>query len=291
MAEDSAEPIVPEELPDLPGDDEKDGAEGEIHSGGRNGAGAPLLAAVLVLPAKLAVGVLSLLAGVGAARRAGASTKGSAISGLVSVIALQVLVLIAKGGALRRLREEEARALSADKHSVGWIDAIHAVGHIVRRFSEGLSLPAGLKYAFLDKRLVRLYHGEVSARLMQAARRGPRSPQDALVEGRYYSEYAMAAYGYLLLKALGMLDPSYDYRVHGMRTVDVVKYRLRLNDDAILVTRLDGEVIGVPRHFVAVDDEMHTVVITIAVPTPCTMSSRTCYAVRYRLQAGSRIKA
>lgn len=228
-----------------------------------NGPAATLLAAVLVLPAKLAVGVLSVLTGIGAARRAGASVRGSALGGILSLVALQALVLVAAGGASRRKREEEARAATADQHAVSWTDALQAVGLIVQRFSEGLSLPAGLRYVFLDKRLVRLYHAEVSARLKRHARRGRLSPTDVLVEGRHYSEYAMATYGYVLLRALGMLDPSYDSRLHGRRAIDVARYRLRLPEDAVLVSRLDGEVIGVPRHFVAVDDEKHAVVVAI----------------------------
>lgn len=224
---------------------------------------APWLAALLVLPGKVAIGVLSMLAGVGAARRAGASTQGSALSGLAGLVVSQVVLNVASSASERREREEARLAQCADEDRMAWSDALQAVGKIVSKFANGLNVPAGLKYVFLDRSLVLLYHENVVRKHKNAARQGTPSTNSVLVAGRYYSEYAMAAYGYLLLKFLGMMDPSHDFLVDGMRTIDVVKYRLRLADEDILVARLDGEVIGMPRHFVAIDNEMHTIVVTI----------------------------
>lgn len=228
--------------------------------------GAPWLAAILALPAKVAVGVLSILAGAGAARRAGASTPGATLSGAISAVALQAVLFAAHSGDSRRREIEDARARDADSHGgVGWGEAVQAVAQMVQRFSEGLSVPAGLRYLLmLDRKLVLLYHRETAARLARRARwRGVRSPARVLELGRRYCKFAMATYGYTLLRALGMLEPGYDWREHGTRTIDVARHHLQLDASAVLVTRLDGEVIGVPRHLVAVDDATRAVVVAI----------------------------
>lgn len=223
----------------------------------------PWLAAILLLPAHAAVGVLSILAGAGAARRAGASPHGAALSGAMCGVLLRGVLGVLRSGDFRRRQIEIARARNAND-GVGWGEAVQAVARMVGRFSDGLSVPSGLKYLLLlDRKLVLLYHREKGRQLAGNARKRARSSARVLQLGRRYCGFAMATYGYALLRALGMLDAGYDWRERGTRAVEVAMHQLRLQKEDMLAARLDGDAIGVPRHFVCVDAETRAIVVAI----------------------------
>lgn len=219
--------------------------------------------AVLMLPGRIAVGALSFFAGAGLSKRAGFPRVATLFSGCISVVVGQVLVSAALRAARRRSEEEDMRAAAAHSDQMAWLDAIQAVGKIVDTFSDGLRGPHAMKHIFLDTSLLRLLHDSCSASNLQVATKKPPSPTDALVLGRYYLDYALSTYGYMLLKLLGVMDPSYNFMVEGTRGVDVAQYLLRLRPDQILVSKLDGEGIRAPRHFVAVDEVQKSIVVAI----------------------------
>jgi hypothetical protein len=82
-------------------------------------------------------------------------------------------------------------------------------------------------------------------------------------EGRHYASFAMASYGFLLLKLLGILDDSYDMFARGSHPVDIVTHQLDLEHDDLLLADLDGGHLGIPRHFVARDVATRSIVITV----------------------------
>lgn len=219
--------------------------------------------AVLLLPGRIAAGALSFFAGTGLSKRAGLPRGATLFGGCVSVVVGQMLVSAALRHARRRCEEEDVRAAAAHSDQMAWLDAIQAVGKIVETFSDGLRGPHAMKHIFLDTSLLRILHDSSSANnLMNATKRLP-SPTDALVLGRYYLDYALSTYGYMLLKLLGVMDPSFNFLVEGTRGVDVAQYFLRLRPDQILVSKLDGEGIRAPRHFVAVDEVQKSIVVAI----------------------------
>ncbi len=73
----------------------------------------------------------------------------------------------------------------------------------------------------------------------------------------------MATYGFPLLSACGMVSPGYDAVTKGFRAIDVARWHLQLGEDDVLAERLDGETIGVPRHFVAYDRVTDVTVVAI----------------------------
>lgn len=218
---------------------------------------------VLLLPGRFAVGVLSFLAGTGLSKRAGFTRGGSLLGGCVTIVVGQVLVSAGLRRARRRDEEEDQRAAKAHTDHMAWLDAIQAVGKIVETFSDGLRAPNSAKHVFLDTSLLRILHDSCSENYMLTAPKKAPSQTDALVLGRYYCDYALSTYGFVLLKLLGVMDPSFNFMMHGTRGVDVARYILRLRPDQILVSKLDGEGIRAPRHFVAIDDTQKSIVVAI----------------------------
>lgn len=218
---------------------------------------------VLLLPGRFAVGVLSFLAGTGLSKKAGFARSTTLLSGCVTVVVGQLLVSVGLRHTRRRSEEEGKRAAKAHTDHMAWLDAIQAVGKIVETFSDGLRGPHSAKHIFLDTSLLRILHDSCSeSHLITATRKSP-SQTDALVLGRYYMDYALSTYGFMLLKLLGVMDPSFNFMTHGTRGVDVAQYMLRLRPDQILVSKLDGEGIRAPRHFVAVDEREKSIVVAI----------------------------
>lgn len=217
--------------------------------------------AALALPARVFGGGLAAFAGAHGARRAGAGVVGVAIGGCAGAALAHVALSAIVKGMRRRWEEERLRAVDAVDAGMRWSDALEAVEKVVACFSDGLR--RDLRYVFLDTSLVRLHHDTVSETFQDSARVGAASDDVVASEGRYFAEYCMAAYGYMLLKLLGMMDPSHDFLKHGTRNIDIVKYRLRLPDEKILDCRLDGSGIGVPRHFIAVDDAKRAIVVAL----------------------------
>lgn len=82
-------------------------------------------------------------------------------------------------------------------------------------------------------------------------------------DGRHFAKFAMASYGFTLLKLLGLMDESHDLFRDGARAVDVVLHQLELEMSDILVANLDGDELGLPRHFVARDAASKSIVIVV----------------------------
>lgn len=218
---------------------------------------------ILMLPGRVAVGALSFLAGTGLTKQSGLPRTAVLLSGCVSVLVGQMLVSAVIRHAQRRREEEGVRAEQAREERMAWLDAIQAVGKIVETFSDGLRAPHAMRHVFLDTSLIRMLHDKKSSDNVRMAGSKTCSPTDALVLGRYYVDYALATYGFMLLKVLGIMDPTYNVMSEGTRGVDVATYMLRLRRDQMLVSMLDGEGINVPRHFVALDDFQKSVVVAI----------------------------
>lgn len=224
----------------------------------------PSCLAILVLPARIAVGALSYFAGVGLVKRPGLPRALSVISGCISVVLGQLLVSAAVRHAERRSEEEDERAERVTEERMAWFDAIQAVGKIVDSFTSSVMIrPPPVRQVFLDTSLVRLLHKSLAESNFQRAKRKAPSPEETLSLGRHYLQYAFATYGFLLLKLCGVMDPSYNPMVEGTRGIDVAKYMLRLRDDQIVTSLLDGEAINVPRHFVALDEDRCSIVVAI----------------------------
>lgn len=218
---------------------------------------------VLMLPGRIAVGALSFLAGTGISRRSGLPRAAVVLSGCVSVFLGQVFVTAVVHRARRRRDEEGARAERAREEQMAWLDAIQAVGKIVGTFSDGLRGPHAMRHIFLDTSLIRMMHDKTLRSSALAAASKPSTPTDALMLGRHYLDYALATYGFMMLKVLGIMDPTYNPMTEGTRGVDVAQYMLRLRPDQMLVSMLDGEGINVPRHFVALDEDQKSIVVAI----------------------------
>lgn len=219
---------------------------------------------VLFLPGRIAVGALSYFAGASLSRRVGFHGGAAIVGGCLSVVLGQAVVSTAlrRSRSLRQAQEVVLESVG-DAKQMAWLDAIQAVGKIVGTFSDGLRGPGGAKHLFLDTTLVRMLHESLYNDELRAVKRRPSSPTDALILGRYYLDYALSTYGFLLLKLMGVMDPSYNAFVEGTRGVDVARYMLRLDKEHIIVSVLDGEGIKVPRHFVAIDKEMKSIVVAI----------------------------
>lgn len=80
---------------------------------------------------------------------------------------------------------------------------------------------------------------------------------------RHFASFAMASYGYALLKLLGLMDESHDLFLDGARATDIVTFQLGLDADDILMANLEGEELGLPRHYVARDKQTKSIVIAI----------------------------
>lgn len=81
--------------------------------------------------------------------------------------------------------------------------------------------------------------------------------------GRHFASFAMASYGFLLLKLLGLIEESHDVFADGSRPIDIVMHQLDLRPSDILVVNLDGHELGVPRHYIARDSRTKNIVIVV----------------------------
>lgn len=221
--------------------------------------------ALLVLPARVAVGALSFAAGARLSSRS-LRTPLCWVSGLATTAVGQWLVSAAVSQARVRADLERAKAECALLDRMHWLDAIQAVGKIVNLFSQGLQHPSSMssvRSLFLDVSLARLTHVAKLARRLQIARTRPRTRMDVLDAGRHYLDFALASYGFLLLRLMGVVHPSYDVMVEGSRGEDVARYMLHLTDTDLPISCLDGEGINLPRHFVALDHARLAIVVSI----------------------------
>lgn len=251
---------------------------------------------LLILPARLAVGALTFFAGARLSSAAAAATSSSAattsptattagaatataepvlfytpwgwLGGMAATALSQVLISFALK---RTRRRKERNTIDANKlaaqQRINWLDAIQAVGKIVDRFADGLGAPetfASVRSIFLDVSLARLVHLSTLQRHVRTARIRPTSTPDALARGRHYLDFALASYGYVLLRLTGVMHAEYDVTVEGMQGEDVARYMLGLDEfDDMVVSHLDGEEINIPRHFVALDHTYGAVVVSI----------------------------
>lgn len=254
---------------------------------------------LLILPARLAVGALTFFAGArlsSAAAAAAAATSSSTatssppvttagaatavvkpvsfftpwgwLGGMAATALSQVLITFALKRTRKRRERNTVNANElAAQQRINWLDAIQAVGKIVDRFADGLGAPetfASMRSIFLDVSLARLVHLSTLQRHVRTARIRPTSTADALARGRHYLDFALASYGYVLLRLTGVMHAEYDVTVEGMQGEDVARYMLGLDEfDDMVVSHLDGEEINIPRHFVALDHTYRAVVVSI----------------------------
>lgn len=220
---------------------------------------------LLLLPARAAVGALIFVAGVRLSPKPLPSPL-FWLSGFLATAAGQWLISIAMSRAESRADVERAQAECAQLERMHWLDAIQAVGKIVDRFSHGLENPISVnavRNMFLDVSLARLIHFSVLTRRLHIARTRPQTRTDVLEAGRHYLDFALASYGFLLLRLTGVVHPDYDVMVEGSRGEDVARYMLRLSDDDMVVSHLDGEGINLPRHFMVLNHTRGTIVVSI----------------------------
>ncbi|PXF47206.1 Sn1-specific diacylglycerol lipase alpha [Gracilariopsis chorda] len=219
--------------------------------------------AFLVLPGRIAIGALGYIAGATIARRATHSRFASVTGGIVSLILGQVLVTAAESRAQNIYEDERERAERVHNERIAWFEAIQAVGKIVDNFQQGLPRPSKIRHVYMDVSFLRMLHESRYQQHVVFAKESSPSVPDVLARGRFYLEYALATYGFFMLKVCGILHPSYQAGARGTRGIDVAKYVLGLQDQNILVSHLDGERISVPRHFVALDEKHRSIVIAI----------------------------
>lgn len=217
---------------------------------------------ILVLPARVAVGALTFTVGTSLfplpLRHPAALLTGCAATAMT-----QFLISVALSHVRNRVNEERARAECAQLERMHWMDAIQAVGKIVDRFKNGLGHPANIANIFIDVSLARLVHASTLARRLHIARTKPQTRADVLEAGRHYLDFALATYGYLLLRLTGIIHPAYEPLVEGSRGQDVARYVLQLDEQDFIVSHLDGEEINLPRHFVAFDHSRQSIVVAI----------------------------
>lgn len=217
---------------------------------------------VLLLPGRIAIGALTYIAGAGLARRSGLSGPLVITTGCASAILSQVLIMTIIRRNRKRTEDEDMLAQRAIAERMAWFDAIQAVGKIVDKFSNDFPTPA-IQSVFVDASMLRMLHRSTAEDFLSTARSKQISQADVLENGRHYLKYSIATYGFLLLSLLGLLDESYNVFVEGSRGADVARYMLRLKEDDIIVSLLDGEGINVPRHFMAVDHTRKAIVVAI----------------------------
>lgn len=221
--------------------------------------------AVLILPARAAVAFLSFKAGTTLTIHSMRHPL-SIVTGLATVAASHILINFAIRAARRRAERERELAEAARTDRVNWLDAVQAIGKIVDRFKSCLVGPDNFKSArcvFLDISLARLLHSSTLSRRIALARCRPSTRDDVLESGRHYLEFALATYGFILLKFSGIMHPGYDPMRQGSRGQDVARYMLNLRDEDFVVSQLDGEEINVPRYFVAMDHAHRSIVVAI----------------------------
>lgn len=222
--------------------------------------------AFLVLPGRLAFAAASFLAGATIGKRVGAARVGSLTCSFVAFAFGQILLLTAQTKAYTLYEAEMERAERVHNQRIAWFEAVQAVGKILQTFQEDLPPtlpPSRVRHLYMDISFLRMLHEKKSQKQTFFARKRTHSCPNQLALGRDYLDYAVATYGYVLLKLCGILDPRYNARTHGSRGIDVVKYLLRLPDEHLIACRLDGESLHVPRHFVALDEKREAIVIAI----------------------------
>jgi len=247
-------------LPPQP-DEEDNASEAEPANDNGNGNGrgrnGHLLAIVLLfLPKTVAFGALTLITGRSAARRLGARSE--LVASLCGTGCATFLLLLTRS--LRRAPAENTVLHEVYEEGVGWCEAVRAVGQMLQRFSKDL-VP---RFGILDKRLLLLSHDKTFKAISDSP--GHISVCSSRIDKRAvrYCDFAMSTYGYVLLKTFGMLSPMYDARKRGTNAIEVARWHLRIdNDDYIYSNKLDGQVIGIPRHFIAFDEETSSIVVSI----------------------------
>jgi pimeloyl-ACP methyl ester carboxylesterase len=224
---------------------------------------AGLLSKLLILPARTALGGVAFVGAVLLSAHTGLSRRASAACGFGALGASQAVVVACAALQLRRGRQRQAEKELAAKVTslMAWNEALGAVRKIVDTFSDGLAAPFTFKHLLLDAELLRRHHTALYD--AQVARKWSPSEEQPLIDGRHFANYAMASYGFALLKLLGLMDEAHDLFVDGARPIDVVMHQLDLQPQEILVAGLDGDELGLPRHFVARDASTKSIVIVV----------------------------
>lgn len=220
---------------------------------------------VLIFPSRVAVGALTFAMGYTLTLSL-VSPPLSILSGLAFTATGQLFI-----NALNKLERDRdlgecTEAETVQLQRMHWLDAVQAVGKIIDLFSKGLGRPEGLdsmRCIFLDVSLARLVHCSTLQQRLRIARTRPQTRMDVLEAGRHYLDFALASYGFILLRLTDIIHPEYDIMVQGTRSVDVALHMLQLSQDDMIISDLDGEEINVPRHFVAYDHARQAVVVSI----------------------------
>lgn len=219
----------------------------------------------LSIPARVSAGVLSFAA---AANLTGlpfshpfALVSGAAAAAATSFILSSVSRSITSRGT--STREIDPHAADIGMH---WLDAVQAIGKVLRRFSD-LALPSTSDHFFIDPALVLLLHRHLLSNNISAARRCTRTHKNVLLEGRHYLDYAVATYGFAMLRLSGLLDPDYNVFTNGGSAEDIAKHILGLREEHVVLCRLGADemndMIDLPRHLVALDLEREAIVVAI----------------------------
>lgn len=222
-----------------------------------------VVAALLRAPARAALGGAAFVAGaIGAAHLGLGRRSGATVA--VAALGASQLVLFGCGAVMRRQRLNramESKKAAAVTNLMAWNEAVGAVRRIVDTFADGLSAPFTLKHLLLDMELIRRHHTAFYD--AQVAREWDYSEEETLVRGRHFAKFAISSYGFALLTLLGLMDEGHDLFVDGAAPVDVVMHQLGLNAEDVIVSGLNGDKLGLPRHFVARDESTRSIVVVI----------------------------
>lgn len=220
---------------------------------------------LLAFPARLSANALAFTAGYTISLKH-VGLPLSLISGFAVAAASQLLLKSTLERERNRAILERAKADAVQIQRMHWFDAVQAVGKIVDHFGNGLGRPEGLesmRCIFLDISLARLVHISTLRRRLYIARTRPQTRMDILDAGRHYLDFALASYGFILLRLTDIIHPEYDIFIEGTRNEDVARHMLQLSQEDIIVSDLDGEEINIPRHFVSFDHSRQVVVVSI----------------------------
>lgn len=195
--------------------------------------------------------------------RAGLSRRATASVAFGALGASQAIIFTIGAFQRRRVRRRAVERERADQVSslMGWHEAISAVRKIVDTFSDGLAAPFTLKHLLLDAELLRRHHTEVYD--SHVGRVWGHSPEEALVAGRHFANFAIASYGFGLLKLLGLLNEGHDLFIDGAQPIEIVLHQLRLSPEDIISSGLETNELGLPRHFVARDHATRSIVVAV----------------------------
>lgn len=222
-----------------------------------------LVSKLLLGPARAALGGSAFLAAAALSSHLGLSRRATVAAALGALGASQA-ILFACGVAQRRSRRRhaaESQKVAAISNLMAWNEAVGAVRKIVDTFADGLAAPFTLKHLLLDAELLRRHHTALYD--AQVAREWQPSDEKALIAGRRFARFAMSSYGFAMLKLMGLIGEGHDVFVHGTAPVDVVMHQLKIGMEDILVLGLVGDVLGVPRHFVARDPSTKSIVVIV----------------------------